>query len=78
MYDNCMTDGKQQLHRITVNLIPRASAALELAAQLGQDSKTDTINRALQMYAYFMQVKSEGDEILIRHPDGETEKITFF
>lgn len=46
--------------RLTVNLIPRADKALQLAVQLTGDSKTDTVNRALQVYAYLEYVISRG------------------
>lgn len=39
------------LTRLTVNLVPRALAALDLAAEHTGDSRTDIVNRALQVYA---------------------------
>ena len=79
MYNDCMNDDKHAgpvtLHRVTVNLTPRSDKALGLASLLGRDSLTDTINRALQVYAYFMQVTSEGGEIHVRDRDGKTGKI---
>lgn len=59
-----MTD--TNLERVTVNLIPRASKAMRLACELTGDSKTDTINRALQIYAYIEQIITAGGEILTR------------
>jgi len=61
--------------RLTVNLIPRADKALQLAVQLTGDSKTDTVNRALQVYAYLEYVISRGSEVLIRERDGSTGRI---
>jgi hypothetical protein len=67
---------RSPLTRLTVNLIPRADSALTLAAEISGDSKTDTVNRALQVYAYLMHVLQDGDDILIRHPGtGETERL---
>ncbi len=40
------------LERVTVNLTPRSSKALEEVVGLTGDSKTDSINRAIQIYAY--------------------------
>lgn len=57
------------LTKLTVNLIPRAADSLELAVKLSGDNKTDTVNRALQMYAYFLNAREEGSEILIREGD---------
>lgn len=57
-----------------MNLIPRANAALELAIQITGDSKTDTVNRALQVYAYLEHVISDGGEVMIRQ-DGSTFRV---
>ena len=40
-----------ELTRVTVNLTPRAMAALGLVHQYEEISRTDIINRALQVYA---------------------------
>lgn len=57
-----------------MNLIPRADKALTLAVKLTEDSKTDVINRAIQLYAYVEEVTSRGGEFLIRE-DGKTSRI---
>jgi hypothetical protein len=54
------------LRRITVNLTPRASAALEQAVKLTGDSKTDTLNRAIQVYAYIMNVTQNSGDVYVR------------
>lgn len=38
------------LTKLTVNLLPQAVEALDAAAAITGDSKTDTVNRALQLY----------------------------
>jgi hypothetical protein len=48
---------------VTVNLIPQAWAALEDAAQYREMNKTDTINRALQIYAFLLRQLAVGQEI---------------
>ena len=62
------------LERVTVNLIPKASKALAETADLTGDSKTDTINRALQLYAWVMQVTSANGKIMVEQ-DGEVSVI---
>ena len=54
------------LRRITINLTPRAYAALEQAAKLTGDSKTDTLNRAIQVYAYVINVTQNGGDLYVR------------
>jgi len=66
---------KTDLVRLTVNLIPRAHAAMLLAAQITGDSRTDTVNRALQLYAFAEHVLSQGGEILIRDKDGDMQIV---
>jgi hypothetical protein len=61
-----------RIRRLTVNLIPRAERALELASERRGDSKTDTINRALQMYAFIEEVTTTGGRIYVRR-SGESE-----
>jgi len=66
---------KQDLVRLTINLIPRAYAAMVLASEITGDSRTDTVNRAVQLYAYVEHELSQGSEILIRDKTGETSRI---
>jgi hypothetical protein len=64
------------LERITVNLTPRSSSALELAVELSGDTKTDTINRAIQIYAYLEKVLRDGGSVHVREEDGaELERL---
>jgi hypothetical protein len=68
------------LERVTVNLAPRASRALEKAVKLTGDSKTDTINRALQVYAYLEEVWADNGQVLVRAKpdDDEVTVLKFF
>jgi hypothetical protein len=67
------------LERVTVNLTGRSSRALDAATELTGDSKTDTINRALQIYAFLEQVMAGGGSVYAREsPGGELELIKFF
>jgi hypothetical protein len=67
------------LERVTVNLIARASQALEQLSELTGDTKTDSINRALQIYAYLEEIASNGGAIYIRESKGsELERLKMF
>lgn len=67
------------LERVTVNLTARAARALELATKLTGDSKTDTINRALQIYAFLEETSAEGGAIYVREGKGtELERLRIF
>ena len=61
--------------QITVNLIEKAAIALTDAAGREQLTKTDTINRALQIYQFILECDWAGDELLLRHPDGTAERV---
>lgn len=54
------------LERVTVNVTSRASRALDLATELTGDTKTDTLNRALQVYAYLEQLTACGGSVYVR------------
>jgi len=73
MYDMCMT-----LTRLTVNLTPRADEAMGATAEMLGLSKTDTVNRALQAYAYLEKIRAEGGDVIVRRAGTEQlEVITF-
>lgn len=42
---------------------------------LTEDTKTDVINRAIQIYAFLEYEIAKGHDILVREPDGETSKL---
>jgi hypothetical protein len=77
MYDRCMTN-TSTLRRVTVNLTERSSNALDLAIDLKHDTLTDTVNRALQVYAYLVTRLDKDDQLyILDHVTGETDKILF-
>ena len=67
----------QNLTRLTVNLTERSSRALELAVNDTGDSRTDTVNRALQVYAYLVHAaKTTEVTVRLEKPDGTpAEKV---
>jgi len=70
--------GPAIFERITVNLVERASRSLELTASLTDLSKTDVVNRALQLYAYLEFEESIGNQVLIREAsNGTTSRFVF-
>jgi hypothetical protein len=52
---------EDDLVKLTVNLIPKAYEALTWSADLRADTKTDTVNRALQFYAHWIRHTAELD-----------------
>ena len=54
-----MTD-EDVLTRLTVDLAPSAAEALDAAAAITGDSRTDTAGRALLVYAHIVQQAAEG------------------
>jgi hypothetical protein len=64
------------LERVTVNLTPRAYRALEQAVRITGDTRTETINRALQVYAYLEEVTHASGSIYVRlAPDADPERL---
>ena len=46
--------------RVTVNLHPKAAQALRDAAELTEDTKTQVINKALQVYVLIQKAQAAG------------------
>jgi hypothetical protein len=68
--------GGPPLERVTVNLSPRSVAALDSLVELTQETKTDSINRALQVYAYLQQLFHDGGALYVRSPvNSELERL---
>lgn len=70
--------GGGRFERVTVNLSPASSAALDRAVDITGDSKTDTINRALQIYAMLADAVDDGGQVLIRYANGDMERQRLF
>lgn len=61
--------------RITVSLIRKTDDAL---AELGDAtglSKTDLVNRAVQLLHFVQTVENEGGHLLVRRSTGEVERV---
>lgn len=71
-YGCSMTD---KLTRLNVNLVPRATTALDDVARLTENSKTDVVNRALQIYAFLEMEMSLGKKIMLEGQDGSLERV---
>lgn len=68
------TPERTALERLTVNLTPRAGSALATAMATTGDTKTDTVNKALQVYAYLTHLTYQGGDVLVRQSaDAPTE-----
>ncbi len=69
-----------KLERITVNLTPRAFQALLKAVKLTGNSKTDTVNRAVQLYSYLEEITQRGGALYVRRSadQDELEQLRFF
>ncbi|MER6231544.1 MULTISPECIES: hypothetical protein [Streptomyces] len=61
--------------RLTVTLIPRAVQAITTLMRITGLSKTDSINRAVQVYAFLAQQMADGKEVLLRDENGDTERV---
>jgi hypothetical protein len=71
--------GGSALERVTVNLSGRSVAALDALVQLTGDTKTDSINKALQVYSYVRQLMHDGGRLYAREtPQGEAERLHIF
>ncbi|MCA2227885.1 hypothetical protein [Nonomuraea aurantiaca] len=71
--------GSGPLERVTVNLNERSSRALEEVVNLRGDTKTDAINRALQMYSLIEHILQSGGKVYVQEAgQTELERVRFF
>ncbi|MER7370049.1 hypothetical protein [Nonomuraea wenchangensis] len=71
--------GHGPLERVTVNLNERSSRALDEVVALRGDTKTDIINRALQMYSLIEGILHSGGKIYVQEAgQTELERVRFF
>ncbi|GAA0951818.1 hypothetical protein [Actinocorallia libanotica] len=64
--------------RITVNLTPKTTLDLNELVERTGDTKTDTINRALQLYAFLDGVIREGGKVYVQESESdELERVRF-
>jgi hypothetical protein len=69
----------ESLERVTINLTKRSSRALERAAELTNLNKTDSLNRAIQLYTYLEEIIEAGGDIYLRpRPEGDLELLRLF
>lgn len=65
--------------RVTVNLTTRSVRAMDNLVGWTGYTKTDTINRALQIYEFIQQITENGGTLHIRQTEGaELERLTLF
>lgn len=65
--------------RVTVNLTPRAVRAMNNIVGWTGYTKTDTINRSLQIYEFIQQIVENGGSLHVRQSEGaELERLAFF
>jgi hypothetical protein len=61
--------------RYSVTFVPPAVEAIANLTDGTGLSKADVINRAVQIYAYLEAQKRRGVDLLLREPDGSTERL---
>lgn len=67
------------LTKMTVNLVPRAVDAIDRASAVNQDSKTDTVNRAVQLWAFMSELSGQGWQLFVEDPGtGKRERLHLF
>jgi len=56
---------------LTVELISKATAALDWLTRRTRMSETDVVNRALQLYRFFEEVSADGQVVLVKDRNAE-------
>jgi hypothetical protein len=67
---------RSRLTKVTLNLTPKAAQAVLKVAELTGDTRTDIINRAVQVYAEIEQVFAKGGELYVRpEKDADVQQL---
>jgi hypothetical protein len=61
--------------RYSVTLVPAAVQAVRELTELSGLSKSDVINRAVQVYAFLAREMADGRQVLLRTEDGSLERV---
>lgn len=69
--------GGNSVTKLTVNITPRATAALGAAATANGETKTNVVNRAIQAYAFLTRMLNEGWDLVLRDDDGREQRVQF-
>jgi len=65
--------------RVTVNLSENSVEALDAAVQLTRNTKTEVINKAVQLFAVVQQAQHEGGGVSIKDSkEAEWTRVRFF
>jgi hypothetical protein len=65
--------------RVTVNLTAPSVRSMHNLTTWTGHSKTDIINRALQIYAFLQEILEKGGSLHVKQaPDAPSERLTFF
>lgn len=72
-----MTSTPTVVRRININLTQEADTALAEVMLAKGHSMTDTINRALQVYAFVEREIRAGSAVIIREADGTQSVVKF-
>lgn len=71
--------GGSPLERVTVNLTARSVSAMDLITDLTGDTKTESINKALQFYGHIQKFLDSGGALYMRDPgSNEMERVKIF
>jgi hypothetical protein len=64
--------------RITVNLTQNAETALGRAVAASGRTKTDTVSRALQLYAWLTEVSEGGGQVMVQGGPDQAPQVVVF
>lgn len=65
------------MEKVTVNLVDKALSSMEAASALEGLSKTDVINRALQMYVWILEHQTLGYKFCVIDEKNNVELVEF-
>lgn len=61
--------------RITVTLIPKAAIQLDQIVSMTRMSRTDSVNRAIQMYYFIVKTRKNGGKVFVTDKKGKAREV---
>ncbi|MEU6322683.1 hypothetical protein [Streptomyces sp. NPDC047009] len=61
--------------RYSVTFVPAAVQAVQELTEISGLSKSDVINRSVQIYAFLAQEMAHGRQLMLRNEDGSLERV---
>lgn len=68
----------EHVRRFSVNLTDKSVKAMATAQEIAEETKSDVVNRGVQLYAYLLKNDADGGEVMVRLPGEDKVRTIHF